>query len=138
MGDLRECPKCQSIFNYNGMFDICNSCMQKEEECYQVVYRFLRRRENRSANAERIEEATGVDKELLYKWLKKGRLQAAKFPNLGYPCNKCGNFTKKGKLCNDCVREIESGLRTFNAAKEFRESIKKRDKGTYLSEKDKK
>ena len=54
---------------------VCTKCAQQEEEMYQIVYRFLRKRENRAATAERIEEATGVDVNLLYKWVRKGRLQ---------------------------------------------------------------
>ena len=38
---------------------MCHKCAQSEEELYQIVYRFLRKRENRAATVERIVEATG-------------------------------------------------------------------------------
>ena len=138
MAELRDCPKCGAFFNYTGVRDICHKCASNEEEQYQVVYRFLRKRENRAATAERIEEATGVDKSTLYKWVRKGRLQPAMFPNLGYPCDNCGRLTQTGKLCERCVKEIKSGLRTFEAAQEFRENILINEKGTYLAERNKK
>ena len=131
MAELRNCPRCDAFFNYTGIRDVCHNCAQKEEEMYQVVYRFLRKRENRAATVERIEEATGVDKNLLYKWVRKGRLHPAIFPNLGYPCDNCGRLTNSGKLCDNCSNSIQSDLRTFEAAKDFRESVNKQDRSTY-------
>ena len=138
MAELRSCPMCSTFFNYTGLREVCHSCAQKEEDLYQIVYRFLRKRENRAANIDRIEEATGVDRDLLYKWVRKGRLHPAIFPNLGYPCDNCGHLTNKGKLCEKCTNGIKSELRTFEAAKEFRESILHQDRVTYHTERKKK
>lgn len=131
MAELRNCPSCGAFFNYTGIREVCQKCAQSEEDLYQVVYRFLRKRENRAATVERIEEATGVDKQLLYKWVRKGRLHRAMFPNLGYPCDNCGHITTTGKLCDRCQDSIRRDLNTFEAAQEFRENIKKSDKTTY-------
>ena len=131
MAELRNCPSCDSFFNYTGVRDVCHSCSQKEEEMYQIVYRFLRKRENRAANVDRIEEATGVERDLLYKWVRKGRLHPAIFPNLGYPCDNCGRLTNVGKLCEKCQGSIKADLRTYEAAKEFRENIKAQERTTY-------
>ncbi|MCM3389102.1 hypothetical protein M3649_13250 [Ureibacillus chungkukjangi] len=135
MGELRNCPTCGDFFNFTGVRDVCRKCVQSEEEQYQVVYSFLRKRENRAATVERIVEVTGVKEELLYKWVRKNRLQPAMFPNLGYPCDNCGSITKQGKLCQSCQDDLKSELRTFEAAKEFRETIANSDKGAYLSDK---
>ncbi|BDH60787.1 hypothetical protein MTP04_09170 [Lysinibacillus sp. PLM2] len=134
MAEIRNCPSCGEFFNYTGVRDVCYKCAQREEDMYQIVYRFLRKRENRAATVDRIVEATGVEEEVLYKWVRKGRLHPAVFPNLGYPCDNCGKITNKGKLCQDCQDDLKSDLRTFEAAQEFREEIKKREKGTYLAE----
>ena len=138
MSELRSCPMCNTFFNYTGLREVCHSCAQKEEDLYQIVYRFLRKRENRAATVDRIEEATGVERELLFKWVRKGRLHPALFPNLGYPCDNCGHLTRKGKLCDKCTDAIKSDLRTFEAAKEFRESILEQDRVTYHAERKKK
>ena len=131
MAELRSCPSCGTFFNYTGIREVCQKCAQNEEDLYQVVYRFLRKRENRAATIERIVEATGVDKDLLYKWVRKGRLHRAMFPNLGYPCDNCGHLTNDGKLCDRCKNDIRNDLRTFEAAKEFRESMLSQDRTTY-------
>ena len=137
MAELRNCPMCDEFFNYTGLREVCHKCALKEEDLYQVVYRFLRKRENRAANIDRIEEATGVERELLYKWVRKGKLHPAVFPNLGYPCDNCGHLTTSGKLCEACQGSLISDLRTFDAAKDFRDGIINQDRGTYLADKKK-
>lgn len=134
MGEVKTCPTCGELFNYTGMREVCLKCAQGEEEMYQIVYRFLRKRENRAATVDRIVEATGVEKDLLFRWVRKGRLQQAMFPNLGYPCDNCGHLTTTGKLCQKCQDELKQDLRTFEAAKEFRDSIKSRDRAIYHRE----
>ncbi|MBB4823619.1 flagellar operon protein (TIGR03826 family) [Sporosarcina luteola] len=135
MAELRNCPTCGEFFNYTGVRDVCAKCAMSEEKLYEEVYRFLRKRENRAANIERIVEMTGVTESLLYKWVRKGRLQPALFPNLGYPCDNCGKLTIKGKLCDDCTDDLKSELRTFEAAQEFREAVQNSERATYLSDK---
>ena len=134
MAELRDCPSCGEFFNYTGVREVCAKCAMNEEKMYEEVYRFLRRRGNRAATIERIVEVTGVTESLLYKWVRKGRLQPALFPNLGYPCDKCGKLTSKGKLCNSCTEDIQNDLNQFEAVKEFREAIEEKDKATYLSD----
>lgn len=133
MGELRNCPVCNAFFNYTALREVCHNCAQKEENLYQEVYRFLRKRENRAANVERIVEATGVELDLLYKWVRKGRLHPAMFPNLGYPCDNCGKITNLGKLCEKCQNELKSKLNTLEAAQEFRDQMQRQNHGTYFS-----
>lgn len=137
MAELKDCPSCGEFFNYTGVRDVCAKCAMNEEKMYEVVYKYLRRRENRAASIERIVEETGVTETLLHKWVRKGRLQPAMFPNLGYPCDKCGKLTSKGKLCEGCTSELTNDLRTFDAAVEFRENVNKVDTGTYHADRKK-
>lgn len=131
MAELRDCPTCGDFFNYTGVREVCGKCAMDEEAMYEVVYRFLRRRENRAASIEQIVEKTDVTETLLHKWVRRGRLQPAMFPNLGYPCDNCGKLTTKGKLCVVCTETIEKDLRTFDAAIEFREAIEENESATY-------
>lgn len=131
MSEVRQCPRCHALFNYNGLRDVCPACAKKEEELYNKVYRFLRRRENRAATIEQIEEEFNIDRELLFDWVRKGRLQPAQFPGLGYPCDRCGALTQSGKLCDDCQNEIESDLKRIETIEEARESLKDAERATY-------
>ena len=133
MAELRDCPSCGDFFNYTGVREVCPRCGMNEEKIYEEVYRFLRKRENRAATVERIVEMTDATEEMLYKWVRKGRIQPAQFPNLGYPCDNCGKLTSHGKLCDTCADNLKKDLQTFDAATEFREAIRENDKRTYLS-----
>ncbi|REB08854.1 hypothetical protein DVB69_06965 [Sporosarcina sp. BI001-red] len=134
MAELRHCPSCDDFFNYTGVREVCGKCGMNEEKVYEEVYRFLRKRENRAATIERIVEMTEATESMLHKWVRKGRLQPAMFPNLGYPCDNCGKLTAKGKLCDTCTADIKHDLKTFEAATEFREAIQQKEQATYLSE----
>lgn len=138
MAELRNCPTCGDFFNYTGVREVCANCAVNEEKMYETVYRFLRKRENRAANIDRIAEATGVTESLLHQWVRKGRLQPALFPNLGYPCDKCGALTTTGKLCVKCTDEIKRDLNTIEAAEDLREAMKEQSRATYYAQKDRK
>lgn len=131
--ELRNCPQCNGIFNYTGISDLCGQCAAKEQKIFEVVYRFLRRRENRTATIEQIVEATDVPEVLLHKWVRRGRLQPTMFPNLGYPCDNCEELTKTGKLCVSCMDTLQSDLRQLEAIKEFRDVIEQNEDSTYIS-----
>ncbi|MDV6376997.1 hypothetical protein ORD22_01805 [Sporosarcina sp. GW1-11] len=138
MAEVRNCPTCGELFNFTGIRDVCAKCAAIEEKMFEEVYRFLRKRENRAANIERIVEVTGVTETLLYQWVRKGRLQPALFPNLGYPCDKCGALTTTGKLCDRCTSEIKREISMHDAALELREALKTKERGTYYAQKDRK
>lgn len=137
MAELRHCPSCGDFFNFTGVREVCGKCGMNEERVYEEVYRFLRKRENRAATIERIVEMTEATEDMLHKWVRKGRLQPAMFPNLGYPCDNCGKLTSKGKLCDECTADLKKDLKTFEAATEFREAIQQKEQRTYLSERKK-
>lgn len=136
MAEVRNCPTCGALFNYTGLRDVCGKCADAEEAMYEKVYRFLHKRENRAATIPRIVEITGVQEETIYKWVRKGRLNPALFPNMGYPCDKCGALTKEGKLCTNCQDEIETGLAAFDEAREKEQAEKEKERGTFLARKD--
>ena len=96
-----------------------------EEKMYEEVYRFLRRRENRAATIERIVEVTGVTETLLHKWVRKGRLQPALFPNLGYPCDNCGKLTTKENYAKAVQQTLKMTLKHLRRRRNSEKQSKK-------------
>ncbi|MEB6548723.1 hypothetical protein MXL46_06330 [Heyndrickxia sporothermodurans] len=131
MADLENCPKCGALYIKNNVRDVCEKCYKEEEKRYEVVYKFLKKRENRSATKDTVVDETGVEEELLYKWVRKGRLQLAQFPNLGYPCAKCGTIIREGKLCVKCTGSILNDLEVHKKEEKRKEELQKR---TYYSQ----
>ncbi len=133
MAELINCPSCGGLFIKNNLRDVCDKCFKEEEKMYETVYQFLRRRENRAASIERVVEVTGVKQELIHKWVRKRRIQTAHFPNMGYPCDKCGTIIPKGKLCDKCTNEIESDLKQFEAEQDLKKRQAENRQKTYFS-----
>jgi flagellar operon protein (TIGR03826 family) len=134
--ELINCPNCNDIFVKNQFRDTCPKCWKKEEEDFQTINQFMRKRENRAATIEQVVEQTGVSEELILKFIKKGRLQLTNFPNLGYPCDKCGRIIRTGKLCENCAGELREGLKTFQAEEKRKQEQLQRQRSTYYSAKD--
>ncbi|WP_335871558.1 TIGR03826 family flagellar region protein [Bacillus sp. 2205SS5-2] len=131
MSEILNCPNCGSIYVKNQFREVCDACFRTEEKKFEEVSKFLRVRENRSALPEMIIEKTGVDEALLHKWVRKGRLNVRHFPNLGYPCERCGKLIKEGKLCGDCAGEITKDLQIFNEEQERMKKQQERRTETY-------
>lgn len=135
MGELMNCPNCGSLFVKTNIRDVCETCYKEEDKAFQTVYTFIRKKENRTATIIETSEGTGVDEELIIKFIKTGRLKLAQFPNLGYPCQKCSTLIREGNLCGDCTNELRSELSVFEKEEERKRELKEREKRTYLSEK---
>ena len=117
MGELANCPKCNSLFVHTQLRTVCDKCFKEEEKDYETVYQFLRKRENRKAELDVVVEATGVSKELILKFIRQGRIMLSNFPNLGYPCEKCGKTIREERLCNDCKNDIHKQLNQIEQEK---------------------
>ncbi len=108
--NLENCPNCGGLFVKNRFRDICEKCYREEEKQFEKVYTYIRKRENRMATISQIVQATGVEERLIFKFIKTGRLQLAQFPNLGYPCDRCGTLIREGKLCIHCKEDLSQQL----------------------------
>ena len=135
MPDLDNCPKCGDIYVKNNIRDICPKCFKQEEADYEKVYQYIRKKQNRTAQMDEVVEATGVEKSLIYKFIKKGRIKLAQFPNLGYPCAKCGSIIREGNLCTPCLTGIKTDLKQVEKEQERNEEIKKRNTTYYTMHK---
>lgn len=130
--DLSNCPECGEIYIKSKFRDVCEKCWRQEEAAYDTVYKYLRKRENRAATMLQVVEATGVAEALILKFIKNGKLQITQFPNLGYPCDKCGKVIRTGKLCEGCASEILNDLKNYERDEEFKQKVNSH-KGTYFT-----
>ncbi|ENH98389.1 hypothetical protein J416_00339 [Gracilibacillus halophilus YIM-C55.5] len=122
MGELMNCARCDQLF-VKTTKPICQDCIKEEEEKFQIVYNFLRVRDNRKATIPEIVEATDVEEDLILQFVKENRLRPSKFPNLSYPCERCGEPIGSGKICENCSDELSSELHQ----QEEIEQVKKRN-----------
>ncbi|MEH7444575.1 TIGR03826 family flagellar region protein [Bacillus sp. JJ1122] len=130
--DLSNCPECGEIYIKSKFRDVCEKCWREGEAAYDTVYKFMRKRENRAATMLQVVEATGVPEALILKFIKNGKLQITQFPNLGYPCDKCGKIIRTGKLCEGCASEILEDLKNHERDEEFKQKMNSH-KATYFT-----
>ncbi|SEO59003.1 flagellar operon protein TIGR03826 [Amphibacillus marinus] len=119
MGELENCSKCGNLF-VKTMRSICSNCYKEEEKSFQKVYEFLKKRVNRKATIPEIVSGTGVEESLIIKFVKEKRLRTSQFPNLTYPCERCGNHIDEGVLCSSCSTELTSTLQKEDAISQVR------------------
>lgn len=130
MGELSNCPNCDALFVKTEIHDVCATCYKEEDAKFKVVYEFIRKRENRTATMQEAEDATGVDKDLIMKWIKNGKLKVASMPNLGYNCERCGTTIKTGMLCEPCKKGISNELKQLQKEEERKQAERR---ATYFS-----
>lgn len=138
MGDIRNCPTCNSIFVKTNLRDVCENCYKAEQKQFDKVYNFIRKSENRMATIDEIVTATEVVEELIMKWIRNGKLRVTGMPNLGYPCEKCGTLIQKGSICSDCSTGLKKDLYKVEEEKRRIQELRKRDKATYFLDNKKK
>ena len=60
MPDLVNCANCDQIMVANQFRDICEDCYEEEEKQFEIVYKYMRKRENRAATMKQVVEAIDV------------------------------------------------------------------------------
>lgn len=99
----------------------------RDEDIFSELLHFLLRKNNRTLTHDEIIELTGVSSELLYKWVKAGKLKPSIFPNLGAPCERCGKLTQS-KICTSCSSSIANTLNQEEKDKAWFTQIQQKDR----------
>ncbi|PLT31064.1 TIGR03826 family flagellar region protein [Peribacillus deserti] len=131
MAELLNCPNCNALFVQNSVRDVCEACYKAEQVQFETVYTYIKKRENRTATIDQVIDHTGIEKELLLKFIRTGKLKLAQFPNLGYPCAKCGDLIREGKLCSSCNTALKGQLNALEKEETRKQSVEHRS--TYFT-----
>lgn len=137
MAELANCYNCNAVFVKTAR-NICPKCFAEEEKAFEVVYQFIRKRENREATIPEIVEATGVEEKLIIKFVKDKRLRTTMFPNLSYPCEKCGTKIVTGRLCQKCSEKIIKDVYLHELEEKAMEKERERINTYYTLDRDRK
>ncbi|MGR6837105.1 TIGR03826 family flagellar region protein [Syntrophomonas erecta] len=130
MNNLRNCPQCGRLFAYQGR-NICSRCLDKEDEDYMIVRKYVR--DHPGASVFEVSEETGVEEEKILQFLKDGRLQSKGFTEL-LECERCGTRISSGRYCLKCRQELDAQIRAVTG-KADQEQVKKGSLGSRNREK---
>lgn len=109
LDQLDNCRQCGSLYLKN-YADYCIDCSKEVEEKYKSIAEYLKNEQNRDVTLEDVSESTGVSLKQVTDFIRDGRIYAADFPNLGYPCVHCSKLIKKQLLCVDCFNRFSTDL----------------------------
>ena len=132
MAELSNCPNCGQLF-VKALRPVCDKCAREAEEKFDAVYRFIRKRENRSASMDEVHDSTGVEKDLIIQWIREGRLRVSQMPNMGIPCEHCGKTISEGKLCDSCRSKLTGELKQGDKEKQFEDRKKQKERERYTT-----
>ncbi|MCT4479550.1 hypothetical protein CW306_12920 [Bacillus sp. BA3] len=137
--EVFNCPSCNSLFVMTKFRDVCDACYKEEEDQYDKVYAYIRKKINRTASMMQVVKETGVEDTLIIKFVRTGKLRISQFPNLGIPCEKCGANIKSGRLCGKCSDSLVTDLQAFEYEEKRLTEIQGNDKkNTYYMKDDQK
>lgn len=122
---LKNCSICGRLF-LQVHTDHCLDCYKKIERDFELVSGFLKEDENVLATIEVVKNATGVSLKQLTEFIREGRVFADDYPNLGYPCTRCGKLIKKQILCNSCFDEFATDVNRVLKSEKLSDSMVKK------------
>lgn len=76
---------------------------------------------------------TGVEEELILKFIRQKRIQISNFPNLGYPCERCGTLIREGRYCLSCDQDLASQMSQLDQLEQLEKEKRNSSKGTYYT-----
>lgn len=130
MQNVDNCPRCGKIF-VKALRPVCNDCAKEYEKMFEKVYSYIRKRDNRMASLEDVVEATEVKEEVIFQFIREGRLKLNQFPNLTYPCESCGKMTRSGRMCSSCRGNIDRDLKGAEAEKAIKERLRAQESAKF-------
>ena len=104
---LANCRRCGRLFNKTS-HDVCPSCIHEEENKIAEIRGYLRG--HPLANIYEVSQGTSATYEEIVDLLRRGKLLLRQYPNMTYPCERCGAPTQSGRLCTNCAQELSSGI----------------------------
>lgn len=105
--DLRNCAECGALYAYTGR-NICSKCLDKEEEQYKKVRRYVR--DHPGASIYEVSQETAIEEEKILQFIRDGRLQSQGFKGV-LECEGCGKSISAGRLCEDCIIQRDMEIR---------------------------
>lgn len=106
--ELRNCKRCGRL--HYGTGRICNECLKKEEDKFNLVKDYLK--QNPDSSLIKVSDETGVSATEIERFLREGRLEVSKGLGDYLKCMKCGSPIKSGKYCPECEKKVMNDVKT--------------------------
>ena len=97
---LINCKECGRLFSSAGQ-KVCPDCQNSEEEKFELVKNYLW--DNPNSTVKKVSEETGVEEDLIIKFMREDRLAAeGLIVDYTLKCKRCKAEIKSGSFCENC------------------------------------
>lgn len=120
MSEVRNCRRCKKIFMYVTGVQLCDACKRLDEEDFEKVRSFVR--DFPGATVQEVSKETGVPTQMIYRYLKEGRLEVSEKSPIALLCENCGARIKSGRFCINCSKRLANDM--INAGRSLQEVIR--------------
>jgi len=108
--NLANCSDCGKLF-VRKQIDLCPDCVRKIEEDIHNCLSYLHSKPE--SNIYEVSEATGLSVAKITKFILKKRISLDEFPNMDYPCDRCGTLIRENKVCVPCYQTVSGLVQAF-------------------------
>lgn len=124
MPEVRNCKRCKKIFMYTpGGAVVCDACRKLEDEEYEKVRKFLR--DFPGATIQEVSNETEVNMQLIYRFLREGRIEVADDSPIALQCETCGSRITSGRFCMNCSKKLANDM--INAGRSLNTGVSQRN-----------
>lgn len=106
--NVRNCKKCNRLFNYLAGPSICPACREALETKFQEVKKFIQ--DNNTVPLQIVAEECDVDVAQLRQWVREERLVFSADSVMGIDCELCGIPIPTGRYCDKCKMTMINDL----------------------------
>ncbi len=107
--DVLNCKSCGKLFVRQSS-DLCIDCIRKDHTDFEKVREFLRERRKIRTSPIDVEQAIGVKRETVLRYIKDGRLLMSEISQMEITCESCGNPSRDGTICAECRDKLRRDL----------------------------
>jgi predicted amidophosphoribosyltransferase len=105
--DIRNCRRCDRIYQHRGS-KYCPNCMLELDEIFVKVRDYIYDNPNATGSGSIRSPGCGGEHN---PGILKGGQAGAVIPGLDYLCERCEKPITTGRYCNDCIQELDRGMR---------------------------
>lgn len=120
MPEVKNCRRCKKIFMYVTGAQLCVACKKLDEEDFEKVRNFVR--DFPGATVQEVSRETEVPTQMIYRYLKEGRLEVSESSPIALQCENCGARVKSGRFCINCSKKLANDM--ISAGRSLQETIK--------------
>lgn len=125
---LKNCELCNKVFAHPNR-SLCEDCYRSTQKKFDAVKEYLH--ENPGASVVEVAEATEVEVEIIYEYIKEGRLNIIP-KDAQLVCEICGTKIQSGRVCVECRTQLQP--EGFGTSAQPRESRRQSSKVHYLDQ----